>query len=55
MEFRQYHEPAGFTLEKGPHPLDRSLCEIQTQFGRFELEKDVLQLPAFEPITIQRV
>jgi hypothetical protein len=36
MEFRrrQDHEPAGYTLEKEPHPLNRRLSELQTQFGR---------------------
>jgi hypothetical protein len=49
MEFRrQYQEPAGFTLEREPRPLNRSLSEFQSQFGRFELEKDVLPLPAFD-------
>jgi hypothetical protein len=48
MEFRQYHETAGFTLEKEPRPLNRSLSEFQSQFGRIELEKDILPLPAFD-------
>jgi len=49
----QHHAQVAFPLWKERlYPLNRRLCESQRCSGRFEEEKFLLTLPAFEPVTV---